>query len=187
MWRSRRRFSTCTAALSGAEPMARPEDRLQSRCRMFLDACLPAPCWWSSVGHERKQTLIQGAMQKARGIKRGLPDIMVWAPGYFLGVELKAGANKATDAQQQFASRMAALGHGAVVVRSVEALGEALVQHGIPMAQHWRVAAQSHDAALDVAPAKHAPRKPKRIATKPTLRQIARGNRLSLVGVRSGA
>ena len=73
--------------------MMRPEDRLQSRCRMFLDSHLSPPCWWSSIGHEKKQTLIQGQMQKAKGIRRGLPDIMIWAPGYFLGVELKVGRN----------------------------------------------------------------------------------------------
>ena len=52
----------------------RPEDRLQSRCRMFLDACLLPPCWWSSIAHERKQTPRQGQMQKARGVKAGLAD-----------------------------------------------------------------------------------------------------------------
>ena len=127
----------------------RNEDRLQSRCRMLLDSHLQPPCWWSSVGHERKMTLRQGQMQKARGIKRGLPDVMIWAPGYFLGVELKHGKNGTTEAQDGFAQAMERLGHGYVIARSVEALGEALERHGIPLAAGWRVAAMRHDAALD--------------------------------------
>lgn len=155
----------------------RPEDRLQARCRMFLDAHLVRPCWWSSVGHERKQTLRQGQMQKARGVKRGLPDVMIWAPGYFCGVELKAGKNDTTDAQNGFAAAMAALGHGYAVVRSVEQLGEALAERGIPLAANWRLACQHHDAALDAPPKGH--NKPPR-AAKPTRSQIARGNRIAL-------
>jgi len=155
----------------------RPEERFQSRVRMFLDACLVRPCWWSSVGHERKQTLRQGQLQKARGIRRGLPDVMVWAPGYFLGLELKAGKNAATDAQEAFGAAMAALGHGYAVVRSVEQLGEALAERGIPLAANWRLACQHHDAALDAPPKGH--NKPPR-AAKPTRSQIARGNRIAL-------
>ena len=163
----------------------RPEDRLQSRCRMLLDSHLQPPCWWSSVGHERKQTLRQGAIQKARGVKRGLPDVMIWAPGFFLGVELKTARNTTTDAQDGFAQAMERLGHGCAVVRSVEGLGEALERHGVPLRPGWRVAAQVHDAALDVAP-----KPPKmgrttgRTTRKPTLAQVAMGNRLAMVGIK---
>ena len=160
----------------------RPEDRLQSRCRMFLDAHLLPPCWWSSVGHERKQTLRQGAIQKARGVKRGLPDVMIWAPGFFLGVELKAAKNTTTDAQGGFAQAMERLGHGYAVVRSVEGLGEALERHGIPLRAGWRVPAQVHDAALRVAPTVNRPAKTR--PAKPTIAQIKRGNRLALVGIK---
>ena len=149
---------------------------------MLLDAHLCPPCWWSSIGHERKQTLASGAAQKARGIRRGLPDIMIWAPGYFLGVELKAGKNTTTDAQDGFAQAMSRLGHGYAVVRSVEALGEALVDHGIPLSAGWRIAAQMHDAALDVPKPLAKPGRPR--AVKPTRGQIARGNRVALAIVR---
>lgn len=163
----------------------RPEDRLQSRCRMLLDSHLSPPCWWSSVGHERKQTPAQGALQKARGVKRGLPDVMIWAPGFFLGVELKSGNTTTTDAQDGFAEAMARLGHGFAVVRSVEALGEALERHGIPLRAGWRVAAQIHDAALDVPRVAKAGRTTGKVARRPTLKQVAKGNRLALFGIKS--
>lgn len=149
---------------------------------MLLDAHLLPPCLWSSVAHERLQTPRQGAMQKARGIRRGLPDIMVWAFGYFLGVELKAGKGTTTDAQDGFAKAMAACQHGYEVVRSVEALGEALERHGIPLRAGWRVAAQIHDAALDVAVAPKTGRTTGRTIRKPTIKQAALGNRLAMVG-----
>jgi len=164
----------------------RPEDRLQARCRMFLDAHLVRPCWWSSVGHERKQTLRQGQLQKARGIKRGLPDMMVWAPGYFCGIELKAGKNDTTDAQDGFAAAMAALQHGYAVVRSVEQLGDALEARGIPLAPGWRIKAQLHDMALDTA-LPHVPARAKPPSAKPSRSQIARGNRLALALARGPA
>ena len=164
----------------------RPEDRLQSRCRMFLDACLLPSCWWSSIAHERKQTPRQGQMQKARGVKAGLADIMVWAPGYFLGVELKVGKNSTSDAQDGFGEAMVRLGNGYEVVRSVEALGEALERHGIPVAAGWRVKAQIHDAELAaVAPVvKRTGKTTGKTLRRPTLKQVARGNRMAMVGVK---
>jgi hypothetical protein len=163
----------------------RPEDRLQSRARMFLDKFLCPPAYWSSVGHERKQTLRQGQMQKARGIKRGLPDVMVWSPGYFLGLELKAGKNSTTDAQDGFAEAMARNQHGYAVVRSVEQLGEALQQHGIGMLWGWRQTAQLHDAALArLAPARKKPAR--NFPQKPTRKAVAAGNAASLFMARGG-
>jgi hypothetical protein len=161
----------------------RPEDRLQSRARMFLDAYLAPPAWWSSVGHERKQTLRQGQMQKARGIKRGLPDVMVWAPYLFFAVELKAGKNTTTDAQDGFAQAMARNQHGYAVVRSVEQLGEVLQNHGIGMLWGWRQAAQLHDIALDgEAPARKKPAR--NFPQKPTRKAVAAGNAASLAMAR---
>jgi hypothetical protein len=154
----------------------RPEDRLQSRSRMFLDSYMLPPCWWSSVGHEKKQTLRQGQIQKARGIRRGLPDVMIWAPGYFLGVELKAGKNTATEDQAAFGRAMAANQHGYELVRSVKQLGEALQRHGIPLAAGWQVAALHHDAALDV-PSKGHNKPPRARAAKPSAGGLAKFRR----------
>jgi len=163
--------------------MARPEDRLQTRARMFLDAHLAPPAYWSSVGHERKQTLRQGQMQKARGIKRGLPDIMVWSPGYFLGIELKAGKNSTTDAQDGFAQAMARNQFGYAVVRSVEQIGETLIHHGIGLLWGWQQCAQIHDAALDVATPAKPPRAAKPRGEKPTRKQLATVARIRARGV----
>jgi len=160
--------------------MAQPEARLQKRCRMFLETHLSPPSWYSSVGRERKQSGRQGQEQNAKGFKRGLPDIMIWAPSYWLGIELKSSTGRMQPDQLAFQSRMAALGHGYAVARSVEQLGEVLQDNGIGLAPGWRIKAQFHDAALDgEAPLrKRAPAKPR--AAKPTRGQVARGNDASL-------
>lgn len=150
---------------------------------MLLDSHLQPPCWWSSVGHERKMTLRQGQAQKARGVRRGLPDIMVWAPGYFLGVELKAGTNTATEDQRTFGQAMAALGHGYALVRSVEHLVDVLEQHGIPLQPGARVAALRHDGMLAVPVACKPARAAKPSAAKPTRKQLATLSRLRAQGV----
>jgi hypothetical protein len=165
--------------------MAQPETRLQKRSRMFLDKYLAPPAYWSSVGRERKQSPRQGQEQNARGFKRGLPDIMLWAPSYFLAVELKSQTGRMQPDQHAFQAKMAALGHGYAVVRSVEQLGEALQNHGIGMLWGWRQGAQLHDAALDgVAPARKKPAR--NFPQKPTRKAVAAGNAASLFMARGG-
>ena len=164
-----------------------PEARLRARCRMFLTSHLVSPCWFTAIEHGRKHhgTAEQRAREwqymQSQGIKTGIGDLLVLAPGYCCFIELKAGKNTQSEAQHAFQAVMAALGHGYDVCRSVEQLGEALSRNGIPLAANWRVAAMHHDAALDgEAPKKRAPR-PR--AAKPTRRQVAAGNRWSLAMV----
>lgn len=153
-----------------------PEARLRSRCRMFLTSHLLHPCWFTAIEHGRKHagTAEQRARQwqhlQSQGVKQGVADVLILAPGFALMAELKAGANKQSEAQVAMQRVMEALQHGYAVCRSVEQLGEALQRHGIPLAPNWRLAAMHHDAALDVAP------KPTRKAAKPrTAKPTARG------------
>lgn len=170
-----------------------PEARLRARCRMLLDSHLELPCWYTAIEHGRRHhgTKEQRAREwqhlQAQGVKQGIGDMLVLAPGHCLFVELKAKANKQSESQYAFQAKMAALGHGYEVVRSVEALGQALERNGVPLRAGWRVAAMQHDAALDSEP---APAVKRTGATKgkslrrPTLGQVARGNRMALVGVK---
>lgn len=164
--------------------MARPEDRLQVRCAMFATSHVLPPTFWTAVEHGRKHsgTATQRAAEwqrlKRKGVKPGLADLWFFSHGYVYCAELKA-STKQSDNQYEFQAKMAALGHGYSVVRSVEQLGEALSERGIPLAPNWRLAAQQHDAALDGEP-KPARKQSKHRAAKPTRSQIARGNRLAL-------
>ena len=126
----------------------RPEDRLQSRCRAYLDAALPAPGWWCSIITERKQSPAAGQRAKARGQRRGVSDIMIWYLGRFIGAELKIGKNDTSDAQDGFGAAMFANGFHYAVVRSVEVLDALLREQGVPVPPSMRIAALDHDAKL---------------------------------------
>jgi len=169
--------------------MSRPEERLQIRCAMFCTSHVLPPTFWTAVEHGRqhKGTPEQRAREWQRmaraGVKKGLADLWFLAPSYVLLVELKTPSNKQTEAQHAFQARMAALGHGYEVVRSVEQLGEVLQRHGIPLADGWRTKAQIHDAALDAQPPVR--KNPARnFPQKPTRTQIAAGNRVALAMAR---
>ena len=157
--------------------MAQPEARLRSRCRMFLQSHLVSPCWFTAIEHGRKHagTAEQRAREwqhlQSQGVKQGVADVLVLAPGFAFMAELKAGANKQSDAQVAMQRVMEALQHGYAVCRSVEQLGEALQRHGIPLAAGWQVAAQHHDAALD-APQRGHNKPPRTRTAKPTARGL---------------
>lgn len=162
-----------------------PEARLRARCAMLLKSHLAPPCWFTSIEHGRKhagtaeQRAAEWTRLQAQGVKAGIADVLVLAPGYALWLELKAGANQQSDAQLAMQNAMAFLGHGYVVVRSVEQLVDVLEKHGIPLLAGARVAALRHDGML-AAPAKVAKRTAKPRPAKPTRKQVAQANRLML-------
>lgn len=135
--------------------MARPEDRLQIRCAMFCKSHVAPHVFWTAIEHGRqhKGTAEQRAREWQRlarkGVQTGLPDLLFIAHGFVLAAELKTDTGRQSETQRATQGRLEALGHGYSVCRSVEALGEALERHGIPLAVGWRVAAMRHDAALD--------------------------------------
>lgn len=170
--------------------MAQPEARLRARCAMFLRSHAPG-LWFSAIEHGRRHS--GDAAQRARewqrlaaqGLRPGLGDMLVIPAGPVLWVECKVGSNGQSDAQRTMQRDMEERGHGYVVIRSVEQLGEELEARGIPLAPGWRVAAMHHDAALDgEAPVRKRPRKPRVAEPKPTRTQITRANAAMLAMVR---
>lgn len=165
--------------------MARPEDRLQARCAMFLNTHALPPTFWTAVEHGRKHggTKEQRAREWQRlarkGVKTGLADLWFIMPGFVFAVELKVDSDQ-SDSQERVQKSLQALGHGYVVVRSVEAMGAALEANGIPLAAGWRLKAQIHDLALDAVPRATTKRPSKPRAAKPTRKAVGVGNRVSL-------
>lgn len=157
---------------------------------MLLRSHLQHPCWFTAIEHGRRHagTPQQRAREwqalAAQGVQVGIGDMLVLSPGFCCFLELKAGKNDLSDAQHAFQANMAALGHGYEVVRSVEALGVALERNGIPLRQGWRVAAMQHDGMLAVPVVPKAGRAGGKVSRRPTLKQVAKGNRLALVGLK---
>ena len=170
--------------------MAQSEARLRARVRMFLKDCLPAPVYFTAIEHgvklvgTKEQRERAWGRLKAQGVKTGLADIFVWSPGRFLALELKSGKNTTSDAQDAFRDALHALVHSYAVCWTVEDVGLALIRHDIALPANWHFQSMHHDAALatDRHKAVRKPSKPRQ--PKPTRRQVAAGNRLSLVGVR---
>ena len=160
--------------------MMQPEARLRARCAMLLKSHMAPPCWFTSVEHGRKhagtpqQRAAEWTRLKGQGVKAGIGDMLVLAPGYALWLELKAGANTQSDAQLAMQNAMAFLGHGYSVVRSVEQLVDVLEAHGIPL---------RHDGMLAVPAARKVVRTAKPRAEKPTPKQRAVMSRLRAKGV----
>lgn len=79
--------------------------------------------------NERKCSVIQGALLKRMGVKRGVADFFLAIPlngKAGLWVELKVGKKKPTKEQQAFLERKAQRGYEAVCVWGTKAAREAI-------------------------------------------------------------
>jgi VRR-NUC domain len=111
----------------------RPEDALQARTVGWLRTALPPTVVWSGVEHAQKLSLRQGQMRKAKGVRSGLPDLMFWYEGRFLGVELKAAKGVQSDNQKAFQAGMLRNGFRYAVCWSEQDVEAALRDCGIPV------------------------------------------------------
>ncbi len=76
------------------------EDQLQIACARYLDY---QGVLWCHVANERQTSRARGGKLKAMGVKKGVPDILVFEPrGQCPGmaIELKVGRNKPTQEQE---------------------------------------------------------------------------------------
>ncbi len=96
----------------------RPEDSLQIRTVRWLRTALPLEVLWSGIEHAGQISLRQGAVRKAKGVRRGLPDLLFWHGGKSIAVELKTASGVQSDAQKDFMDRFRAAGGIYAVCRS---------------------------------------------------------------------
>lgn len=78
------------------------EDQLQIACARYLDY---QRVLWCHVANERQTSWARGGKLKAMGVKKGVPDILIFEPkGQFKGmaIELKVGRNKPTRQQESW-------------------------------------------------------------------------------------
>lgn len=124
----------------------RPEQSLHLQVAAFLRVALRPPTHWFTLDHGAgKVSVAAASLLKARGGKRGLPDILVLHPqplGHALGcivvgVELKASAGRLSPDQVETHEAMTFAGARVGVCRSVDDVAELLVRHGVPL--HARV------------------------------------------------
>lgn len=61
--------------------MIRPEQALHLSAAHYLRVAITSPAWWSTIGHGSHISRTEAGLLKAKGLRRGLPDIMVFSPG----------------------------------------------------------------------------------------------------------
>ena len=113
-----------------ARPVQR-EHALQAAVASYLTVALPEGAWFSSIDHAKRGP-IEGARLKRRGVKRGLPDVVIfWHADIW--IELKVKGNKPNDGQLRVGGRISRSGGEWCWVRSVEELELFLRTIGVPL------------------------------------------------------
>lgn len=114
------------------------EHQLQRAVAQYLDVALPPGSWWTSIDSAGRGP-IAGARMKARGVKRGVADLLIIADGRSsrswttLWVELKSKNGRLTDDQYAFFHAAVRAGHEYAIIRSVAALDVALRYLGVEL------------------------------------------------------
>ena len=103
------------------------EHKLQVAVAKLLDA---SGLLWTAIPNGGNRNVVTGAMLKAEGVKRGVPDIAIFeaveVPGapswyYALFIELKDGPKgKVSDHQKEWIRRLNENGYRAGVCRSLD-------------------------------------------------------------------
>lgn len=106
------------------------EAALHKAVAEYLGWVLKPPFFWTTIGHGGGGK-VRGAHLKGLGLKAGLPDIMVFAPGAkVLGIELKTEIGRQSPEQRQVELQLGACGVDYAICRSVVAVQGVL--------EHWR-------------------------------------------------
>ena len=116
--------------------MKRLEHSLQMAVAHMLQVVLdPVLTWWTSIDHGvGRLGVVEASQRKRRGVKPGIPDIIImWDCGMLIGLELKAGRGRASDAQTEIAETWSRLGFGVWYARSLEEVQSVLERAGVPM------------------------------------------------------
>jgi len=99
------------------------EHALQKAVAEFLGHVLCAPYYWTGIDHAARISPRQGADRKARGVKKGIADFLIMAPGpRVLWIEMKRDTKSAkqTDEQIEFEAAQLACLASYVICRSVQ-------------------------------------------------------------------
>jgi hypothetical protein len=109
------------------------EFQLHRACAEFLDWALPSNAYHTAVDAGAHSSRGAGAKAKARGVKAGFPDHLIFYAGRLIAIEFKTAAGKVSPAQHECHARLRLNGVLVYVCRSVESLRLALEEAGVPL------------------------------------------------------
>jgi len=140
-------------------PNTQREWQLQRAIAVYLSKALPPDAYWSAIDIGSAGSAQAGQLRKARGVRAGLPDMLIVYLGATLWCEIKSGTQLSL-AQQLTRDALTANGHQWALVRCPEDMELACRDVGIPLRAtfsqiHARIA--EHNERLP-AKKKRAPR-----------------------------
>ena len=111
------------------EAMNYPEDHIQIQVARVLDL---SGLRWCHVPNEGQRNIVTGARLKKKGLKRGVPDVLIFNPnphGVGLAIELKAGKKKPTPEQSEWIAELYKLGWSTAICNTVDAAIDMIALH----------------------------------------------------------
>jgi hypothetical protein len=113
--------------------MARREEwQEQVKLSLLLDKWLDPTCTFWTATDPVAPSATSGAMRKKRGVKAGLPDVLVWYCGKSITIELKSRRGQCSRSQRAVRELLLRAGAQWWVSRSANAAMWALAQSGVP-------------------------------------------------------
>jgi hypothetical protein len=116
----------------------REEFAEQARLVAMLQELLDPGVAFFSALENRPRSALAGLLQKRRGVRAGLPDMMVvvnWRPPVFIEMKSKRGVPSA--AQRRVFAELQATGADVYLARSTAAALEALRRSNVPFRRPW--------------------------------------------------
>jgi hypothetical protein len=109
------------------------EDKFQIDVAKRLDAIVPD--YWTHVANEGERHVKVGAKNKRKGLKKGIPDVLIFKKppcGGYVGaaIELKVGKNKCTPEQKTWLSNLEKVGWYCAVVYTMDQFDAAIKKLG---------------------------------------------------------
>ena len=112
--------------------MRREEQNAQISVMQFLDAALVPPAFAFHVPNGGKRSKVEAAILKAMGVKAGVPDVFVIAPGNtVVAIEMKAEKGSARKDQDRRMEDLRACGIPTAVCRTLAEVIDVVEAAGI--------------------------------------------------------
>ena len=113
-----------------------PEGAFQRQVAAYLDATLQHPAIWTHIPSGGKRDAKTAALLKASGAKAGWPDCLIVYEiddrTCVLGIELKVGKGRMSDAQEDIQEAFWDCHANYVVCRTLKEVNTALLAHAVP-------------------------------------------------------
>lgn len=110
-----------------------PEETLQRSVVKLLRHALPEGSIFFAVPNGGLRSRTEAIRFKSTGTLAGVPDLLVITAGRILGIELKSGNGRLSDAQLYCHEQFRRAGADVFVCRSLEEVADALTAAGVPL------------------------------------------------------